>query len=240
MASTPKGRSRKSPGAKRRPLTVLYEDGAYLAVDKPAGIPVHGGAGATGPSVLDRLEEERGGLRLHLVHRLDRGTSGVLLLAKTAAAARAAQEAWDSTKKTYAAIAAGTPKAPRTFDAPLLGPDGRRQSARTELLSADPLPGLDASSCELELETGRTHQIRRHLAAAGHPVLLDERHGDFAKNRSFIAQVQNLGLPRPKHLYLSCQKLHLPPGLGPRTLEAPLPRPWQNLRTATTPSPHRP
>jgi 23S rRNA-/tRNA-specific pseudouridylate synthase len=223
MASTPR---RREP--RRRPLTLLHEDARWVAVDKPPGVPVHGGAGKTGPSVLERLEGQLGA-RLHLVHRLDRGTGGALLLARRAEDARRASELWADVEKRYWAIAEGAPR-PGLIDRPLPDPDGRARPARTELLRVHALGGLGVSLCLVRIATGRLHQIRRHLAGAGHPVLLDDRHGDFARNKAFAEEVREMGLPKPKHLFLVCASLRAPPdsGLPPR-LAASWPRGWPPL-----------
>lgn len=221
---------RRAP--RRRPLDVLYEDPRWVAIDKPAGIPVHGGAGRAGPSVLERLEEERGE-KLLLAHRLDRSTAGVLLLARTPDAAREAGAWWDEVTKTYFAVVAGR-AVPGILDAPLPDPDGRARAARTEVEATWPLQlgELTASLCRLSLHTGRLHQIRRHLAGAGHPVLMDDKHGDFRRNRELGAWAAEQELARPKHLLLRCARLRPPARAGLPVLEAPWPRTWPPLLTA--------
>lgn len=220
-------RRRREP--RRRPLTVLYEDDAWVVIDKPAGIPVHGGAGRAGPSVLERLEAERGE-RLHLAHRLDRGTAGVLLLARRAEAARAAAAAWDTVEKRYWALVSGAPPEAKTIERPLPDPDGRARAARTDVLAARALEGWRGSVVLVRITTGRLHQIRRHLAAVGHPVLMDDKHGDFAANGALVDWAQRAGLPRPKHPFLLCWRLTAPPGAGlPTPLTASWPRSWPPL-----------
>lgn len=221
-------RRRASPP---RPLTLLHTDDRWVVVEKPAGIPVHGGAGSGGPTVLDRLEQQLGE-RLHLAHRLDRGTAGVLLLARSGEDARRASELWDQIEKRYWALAFGVPKAPSVFDARLPGPDGRLREAATALDHALVLPGLATrvSACALRLDTGRLHQIRRHLAGAGHPVVLDDRYGDFSANKAFIDDLRARGLPRPKHPFLFCERLRAPSRLGlPGPLRAAWPRAWHSV-----------
>lgn len=224
--------SRRRRPPRRRPLTTVFEDASWLAVSKPAGVPVHGGAGKNGPSVLERLEESHGPGPLHLVHRLDRGTSGLLLLAKAPDAARLASAAWPSVRKTYWAVALGRPVAPRLIDVSLTDPDGRSREARTELAWSRAVSGLipEVSLCQLHLQTGRLHQIRRHLAAIGHPVLLDEKYGNFEVNKTFASAMQADGLPKPKHLFLACIGLEAPraSGLPPR-LESDPPGSWTSL-----------
>lgn len=221
-------RKKKGP-PRRRPLDVLFESEAWLVVDKPAGIPVHGGAGKTGPSILERLAEERG-LHLHLAHRLDRGTAGVLVLAKQPDGAREASEAWPDAVKTYEAVTAGG-LVPRTITTPLRDPDGRARSAHTEVIAADglELAGLTLSLATIRIQTGRLHQIRRHLGGIQHPVLGDDKHGDFELNRRFVEAARSAGLPRPKHLLLRCASVEVPARLGLPLVSAPRPRGWEPL-----------
>ncbi len=201
--------------ARARPLDVLYEDEAYLAVAKPAGVPVHGGAKTKVPTVLARLPK---GLRP--VHRLDAPTSGVLLLAKNREAAGAASRGWGETAKLYEALAWGAWDGPARIEAPLLDGEGRTQAAMTEVQALQASP--EASYLTLRLGTGRFHQIRRHLAGCGHPVLMDDKHGDFEANRAFKARCQTAGAPTPKHLLLHARRLEW---WGP-PIEAPLPGRW--------------
>ncbi|MEL6186634.1 MAG: RluA family pseudouridine synthase [Myxococcota bacterium] len=219
---------------KRRPLDLIHQDERWVAVDKPAGIPVHGGAGKTGPSVIERLQDELGA-KLHLVHRLDRATQGVLLLSRDPRDAAWLSERWPAVEKSYGAIVSGHPAAPRRFDRALRDPDGRAKPARTRLTSARSLGGVfSASVCSLHLETGRLHQIRRHLAEAGHPVLMDPKYGDFEKNRSFAEAVRAAGGPRPKHLLLWCRSLRFPELEGaPPPLASDLPRIWRAILDLT-------
>jgi len=203
--------------ARARPLDVLYEDPAFLAVAKPAGVPVHGGAKTKIPTVLARLPD---GLRP--VHRLDAPTSGVLLLAKTRAAAAEAGRAWAGTTKLYEALVWGAWDGPSRIDAPLLDEEGRARAASTEvrLLEAGPA----ACHLELRLVTGRFHQIRRHLADCGHAVLMDDKHGDFEANRRFKSRCRHEGAPTPKHLFLHAKRLEW---WGP-PIEAPRPGRWKD------------
>jgi 23S rRNA pseudouridine1911/1915/1917 synthase len=178
-------------------LPVLHEDADLLAVNKPAGRVVHPGPGVvhgtvvaaalghTGGPLADLGEPERPGV----VHRLDRETSGVLVLAKTAEAGRALQAAFRerAVEKEYLAVVRGVPAAPRgTIDAPLgrhprhrvrraIVEGGRAAVTHWERVESD--PGQTCTLLRVRIETGRTHQIRVHLASRGHPVLGDPLYG---------------------------------------------------------------
>ena len=166
---------------------ILYEDDHFLAINKPAGLAVHGGSGVSG-GVIEGLRELRPHSRLELVHRLDRDTSGVLLLARRGPALRAAHEAFvrGHVRKTYRAVVAGRwPRHRHLIEAPLMrfvrggerlvrvDPEGR--SARTEFSVVD--ARASTTLIEARPATGRTHQIRVHAAHAGHPILGDDKYG---------------------------------------------------------------
>lgn len=176
------------------PLVVVFEDGDLVVVDKPPGVVVHPGAGAREGTLAARLlarypeiegvgEEGRWGI----VHRLDRDTSGLLAVARTADAHEALTAALRrrEVRRRYLALVAGVLDAPTgTIDAPL-GPDPARPTrrrvtptgkpARTHYREVSRWPA--ASLLEVTLETGRTHQIRVHLSAVGHPVVGDPVYG---------------------------------------------------------------
>lgn len=201
--------------ARPRPLDVLFEDERFLAVLKPAGIPVHGGAKTKVKTILERLPR---GLRP--VHRLDAPTSGVLLLAKTPEAAAWASERWSTAVKTYHALVVGRWDGPEVIDAPLEDPDGRARAAKTRVRAVR--LGDRASDLELTIETGRTHQIRRHLSGSGHPVLMDDRYGDRAANRALVEAARAADAPRPKYALLHARGL----ALESLDLSAPRPARW--------------
>jgi tRNA pseudouridine32 synthase / 23S rRNA pseudouridine746 synthase len=176
------------------PPAVLYEDESVVAVDKPAGRLVIPGRGAEETSLREELEARFG--RLWVVHRLDRGTTGVLLFARSAEAHRAVNLAFDrgEPRKRYVALVAGTPAAERRIDVPIAparrgkmrparpgDPRGKRALTVVRLLEAfppRPWAGGPLALVEALPETGRTHQIRVHLAAAGTPLAVDPDYGD--------------------------------------------------------------
>jgi 23S rRNA pseudouridine1911/1915/1917 synthase len=192
---------------------ILFEDEVMLAIDKPPGIAVHGAPGDTGPSVaawfLERyaLEAEQfDAERPGIVHRLDKDTSGVLVLAKTPAAQAALGHAFEerTTHKTYLALCDGVPKQPRAVvDAPI----ARHAADRTHMTIAK--RGREARTAYEVLdsargrsfilanpETGRTHQIRVHLAAIGAPVMFDRMYGK-SEGRRQMLHAWRLEIPHP-------------------------------------------
>ncbi len=239
-----------------REFPVLFEDAAFLAIDKPAGVAVHGGSGVSF-GVIEQLRRARPEAPLlELVHRLDRETSGVLLIAKKKSALKSLQEQFREreTGKTYLALVSGTwPQRKKVIDLPLHkylladgerrvkvvaadDPDGMRSITLVQRRIAGTLPpdlagvlaGHALSLLEVTIKTGRTHQIRVHLSHAGHPIVGDDKYGDFELNRQF----QKLGL---KRMFLHAWRLvlHHPVSGEMLQLETPLPpelAPWANLK----------
>ncbi|HET6828717.1 MAG TPA: RluA family pseudouridine synthase [Ramlibacter sp.] len=220
--------------APAREFPVLFEDEHVLAVDKPAGVAVHGGSGVSF-GVIEQLRQARPAARfLELVHRLDRETSGILLVAKRRPALTALQDQFREreTGKTYLALVEGEwPANRKVVDLPLhkyLLADGERRvrvvakddpdgmRAVTLVKVAQKLPGF--SLLEVTIKTGRTHQIRVHLASQAHPIAGDDKYGDFERNKA----LQKQGLRR---MFLHAWRLQFNhPATGERIeLLSPLP-----------------
>lgn len=220
----------RSAAPPRLKAGVLYEDDLLLVINKPAGVAVHGGSGVS-RGVIELLRLERPQERfLELVHRLDRGTSGVLLLAKRRSALLALhrQLREGTVQKFYDVLVKGRWREPlRSVKLPLhkyvLESGERRVSVQQEGAAAHTVFRLQRawtgfSLLEAELKTGRTHQIRVHLAHLGYPVAGDDKYGDFALNKELARQ----GLA---HMFLHARKTVIEhPRTGARmSLEAPLP-----------------
>jgi len=179
---------------------IVHEDPALLVIDKPAGVAVHGGSGVSF-GVIESLRAARPQAKLlELAHRLDRDTSGLLVVCKKRSALvemhRMLREG--EVEKIYTTIVKGTPASDAfDIDEPLhkyvTGAGERRVSVRQGGMSAKTKvkvtrKGDGFSQLEVRLLTGRTHQIRVHLAHAGHPVLGDDKYGDFELNRELAAK----------------------------------------------------
>ncbi len=217
-----------------REFPVLMEDEALLAIDKPAGVAVHGGSGVSF-GVIEQLRQARPQARfLELVHRLDRETSGILLVACKRSALRHLQDQFRDreTGKTYLALVVGDwPASRKVIDAPLhkyLLADGER---RVKVVGKDDPDGMKSVTMvtvrerlagftllEVTIKTGRTHQIRVHLASQGHPIAGDDKYGDFEHNRA----LQKQGLRR---MFLHAWRLQFnhPASAARVELLAPLP-----------------
>ena len=222
-----------------REFPVLFEDDALLAIDKPAGVAVHGGSGVS-TGVIEQLRQARAQAKfLELVHRLDRETSGVLLLAKRRSALTHLQDQFRGrgVDKTYAALVWGAwPEKLKVIDVPLhksVGPHGERvvrttsrdnaagQRSITLVKVVQRLQGY--TLLDVTIKTGRTHQIRVHLASQGHAIVGDDRYGDFAANKA-LARAP-LGQPRFTRMFLHARRLALMHPITGGALEfaAPLP-----------------
>jgi 23S rRNA pseudouridine955/2504/2580 synthase len=233
-----------------REFPIVYEDVDLLAVDKPAGVAVHGGSGVSF-GVIEQLRRARPGARfLELVHRLDKETSGLLLLAKKRAALVALQAQMrpgaGGARKAYLALVIGAwPERLKVIDVPLhkyLDAAGQRR-VRT---AADNLEARRAVTLvrvaaryaghtllEVTLQTGRTHQIRVHLADAGHPIVGDDKYGDRPASRA-LARGEALPGVRFDRMFLHARELRVAqPSTGEAlVLEAPLPEPCRRLLDA--------
>jgi 23S rRNA pseudouridine955/2504/2580 synthase len=218
------------PAAPPREFAVAFEDEAMIVIDKPAGVAVHGGSGVSF-GVIEQLRRARPDARLlELAHRLDRETSGLLIIAKKRSALTRLHDMFrdGGINKRYLALVKGRWQNPlQHIRLPLhkyLTEGGeRRVSVSEEGKQAHSIVRLVArwdnfSLVEVELKTGRTHQIRVHLAHLGFPLAGDDKYGDFPLNKD----LQKAGLRR---MFLHAAKLSLPhPITGIAVdLEAPLP-----------------
>ncbi len=210
---------------------ILFENARILALDKPAGLAVHGGSGLSF-GVIEALRASRPRAELELVHRLDKDTSGVLLVAKDRASLRLLHAALRDGQvgKTYLALLKGRWTLGRkTIDLPLktnIRQGGERMvkvdiEGRDSASTFRPVRRFDsrATLVEVDIHTGRTHQIRVHAAYAGHPVAGDEKYGD----REFNAVMKALDLRR---MFLHAHRIEFTwPDDGRRCrIEAPLPK----------------
>jgi 23S rRNA pseudouridine955/2504/2580 synthase len=181
-------------------LPVIYEDDDLLAVDKPVGMAVHGGSGVS-HGVIERLRATRPQAKfLELVHRIDRETSGLLLIAKRRAALVHVQNQLrehSTIKKYYAIVVGSYPLRSKRIDFPLLKTTDARGERhvivdKTGVVAGTVVRGLKRwehalgtfTLVEATLETGRTHQIRVHLASCGFPIAGDPKYGNFLLNKS--------------------------------------------------------
>jgi 23S rRNA pseudouridine955/2504/2580 synthase len=218
---------------------ILYEDEQLLVVDKPAGVAVHGGSGVSF-GVIEQLRAARPQAPfLELVHRLDRETSGILMLAKKRSSLVGLHEQirGGTLDKRYLALVMGAwPNARQHVKAPLLKyllADGeRRVRVDPQGVAAHTVVTLkervgEAALLEVELKTGRTHQIRVHLAHLGFPIAGDDKYGDYAVNRQLA---RGSGKPVLKRMFLHAWRLGVrhPTSGAPLQFESPLPFECQN------------
>jgi 23S rRNA pseudouridine955/2504/2580 synthase len=230
--------------APAREFPVLMEDEAMMAIDKPAGVAVHGGSGVSF-GVIEQLRRARPALtNLELVHRLDRETSGVLLVAKKRSALKHLQDQFRDreTGKTYLALVLGLwPSNKKVIDSPLMKytiPNGVGEGERrVKVVDKDDPNGMRSITLvrvartvgpytllEVTIKTGRTHQIRVHLASQGHPIAGDDKYGDFEHNKL----LHKMGLKR-MFLHAWQLKFQHPQSHRPVSLQAPLPPELKNF-----------
>ncbi len=226
--------------APAREFPLLYEDEHLLVINKPAGVAVHGGSGVSF-GVIEQLRQARPQAKfLELVHRLDRETSGLLLIAKKRSALTALQEQFRQreTGKTYAALVIGRwPASQKVIDValhkyldaagerrvravPQDAEEGRRSISIVHIVKTF----ADYSLLDVTIKTGRTHQIRVHLLHGGHPIVGDDKYGDFALNKS-LARGEAVPGCRFERMFLHARRLAFDhPATGERIeLAAPLP-----------------
>ncbi|UUM21225.1 RluA family pseudouridine synthase [Mycoavidus sp. SF9855] len=225
---------------------VLYEDDCLLVINKPAGVAVHGGSGIAF-GVIEQLRQTYSKLKfLELVHRLDRETSGILLLAKKRSALTAlhAQLRDNKVDKRYLACVHADWQAPRQIVKErlhkFLTPEGERrvciheqgQLAHTVFNLIQRFTGY--ALLEAELKTGRTHQIRVHLAHLAAPIVGDDKYGDFALNRQLARAGAKPGL---KRMFLHAYKVSFvhPVSGAVLALEAPLPKECERFLAQLSP-----
>lgn len=218
------------------PFDVLFQDEALLVINKPAGVAVHGGSGVSF-GIIEQLRAQYPDWKfLELVHRLDRETSGVLLLAKKRAALVALhRQIRDGLiEKRYLVLVKGKWRNPRQSVKLPLSKYVTAVGERRVAVTADGKEGMaahtvftlqqswqDFSLLEAELKTGRTHQIRVHLAHLGFPIVGDDKYGDFALNKKLARRGQELSLGRMFLHARTAVAMH--PVSGERLcLEAPL------------------
>ena len=240
-------RSQDAP-APAREFPVVFEDDHLIAVNKPAGVAVHGGSGVSF-GVIEQLRRSRPQAKfLELVHRLDKETSGLLLIAKKRSALTALQDQLRAreTGKSYAALVTGAwPASRKVIDVPLhkfLTGEGERRVRAVEAGHEEAKRSItlvriarryrDFTLLDVTIKTGRTHQIRVHLTHEGHLIVGDAKYGDFALNKSLAR-----GEAHFERMFLHAQRLRFQhPASGEVIeLEAPLP-PECEAFLATLPS----
>ena len=205
-------------------IEVLWDGPEALVVTKPSGLLVHRGWDRDEDTLVDRLRAHLGVATVHPVHRLDRGASGALLFAKTPAAARALQAQFDrgTIAKTYLVLVRGVAPDEGAIDHPIPGKEGgERIDARSHfrrLAHAETAP-RHTSLVAVTTDTGRLHQVRRHMKHVDHPIIGDANYGKGKLNRALR---DGYGLDR---LALHAGRLGFDePGTGERReVVAPLP-----------------
>ena len=229
-----------APAVPAREFPIVFEDEHLIAVDKPAGVAVHGGSGVSF-GVIEQLRQARPQAKfLELVHRLDKETSGLLLVAKKRSALTALQDQFRGreTGKTYAALVTGAwPASKKVIDVALhkfLTTEGERRvravaeshddGRRSITLVKVAKKFADFTLLDVTVKTGRTHQIRVHLTHEGHPIAGDEKYGDFALNKA-LARGDAVPGHKFDRMFLHARRLRFAhPATGETIeLESPLP-----------------
>jgi 23S rRNA pseudouridine955/2504/2580 synthase len=248
--------------APARSFPILFEDDHLLAIDKPAGVAVHGGSGVSF-GVIEQLRMARPQAKfLELVHRLDRDTSGILLIAKKRSALTNLQDQFREreTGKTYLALVVGRwPINKKVLDKPLHkylldskdSKDGGAGAGerRVKVVSRDDPNGMPSVTLvkvrdttatgftllEVTIKTGRTHQIRVHLSSEGHPIAGDDKYGDFDLNKTLLRAGK---LPALKRMFLHAWRLQFNHPLSGERVEllAQLPSELDAFATHAAPS----
>jgi 23S rRNA pseudouridine955/2504/2580 synthase len=245
-------------GIPARDFALLLDDEHLMAINKPAGVAVHGGSGVSF-GVIEQLRMARPHAKfLELVHRLDRETSGILLVAKKRSALTRLQDQFRErqTGKTYLAMVLGEwPSNLKVLDKPLHkylmdGKDGHDGERRVKVVARDDPNGMPSvtlvkvrqhfegfSMLEVTIKTGRTHQIRVHLASEGFPIVGDDKYGNFELNKSLA----RLNAQKPlKRMFLHAWRLQFThPGTDTRLeLLADLPPELLSFSKTLTPLPN--
>ena len=203
-------------------LPILFENDELLVINKPPGIAVHEAkAIPKRETVLGILENQyrSRGIRPRLVHRLDKDTSGALVVSKTEKSVKELENLFEEgeVEKEYLCLVAGLlPQTEGKIDFPLPGREGKAVRALTRFSVVKRFS--ETTLARVHIETGRMHQIRLHFAKLGYPVVMDEQHGDFSFNRRFRKE---FGLKRQ---FLHASKVTLNFRGKKRTWTAPLPR----------------
>lgn len=239
-------------------LDVVFEDPHLLVINKPAGVAVHGGSGVSF-GVIEQLRMARPQAKfLELVHRLDRETSGILLVAKKRSALKNLQDQFRErqTGKTYLAMVRGAwPAKLKVLDKPLHkylldGKDAQAGERRVKVVARDNADGMPSVTLvkvreqlpqgtllEVTIKTGRTHQIRVHLASEGHPILGDDKYGDFDLNKTLAGAGAKPGL---KRMFLHAWRLQFNHPVSGERLEILAELPSELSQFLSNPAPVRP
>ena len=243
--------------APARNFSILFEDEHLIAIDKPSGVAVHGGSGVSF-GVIEQMRMARPQAKfLELVHRLDRDTSGILLIAKKRSALTNLQDQFREreTGKTYLALVSGRwPANKKVLDKPLHkylldNKDGSEGERRVKVVAKDDPNGMPSVTLvkvrntsataftllEVTIKTGRTHQIRVHLASEGFPIVGDDKYGDFDLNKTLLRAGM---LPALKRMFLHAWRLQFNhPASGERVeLMAQLPIELDTFATHAAPA----